>query len=539
MSEAQPKKPSTSHPKPQKLKQPQKPVAKKQAAEDEEEEDYEEKGKNQLLAMAPSWLFSFVSHLVLILFLAFWLLPLIPEKEIAFTSGTESGAMDDSLELQVDDLESEFEETLESAAIETNTESQITDVVSNIELPTTELSPVGQQFSAEQMTTPQEITIASSNGNELSGRGKDARSQLAKANGASGESEESVDLALEWIVKHQLPNGSWSFDHTEGPGNFRQTAGAGTKSEAKIGATAMALLPLLGAGHTHISGEYQEAVKKGFEFLKKAGQRRGKYGISYSEPGGDLYSHGLATIALCECHAMTYDRELEPYAQGAIDFTTYAQDPRGGGWRYKPQERGDTSAVGWQLMALKSAKISHLETKPRTWKLANAFLDSVSDSRGAEYGYLSKPGRRGSPTLTSIGLLCRMYLGWKQDRPGLVDGMDRIAQEGPDTEYGINMYYNYYATQAMSHMFKGKPEWTKWNIEMRDFLVSTQRREGDERGSWHFATQNPNKQTANNWSKRGGRLYDTALSCMTLEVYYRFLPIYDSKATDDDFELFE
>ena len=74
---------------------------------------------------------------------------------------------------------------------------------------------------------------------------------------------------------------------------------------------------------------------------------------------------------------------------------------------------------------------------------------------------------------------------------------------------------------------------------MRDFLVSTQGRKGNLRGSWHFATQNPQKQTANQWSIYGGRLYDTCMSCMTLEVYYRFLPIYDSKATDDKFEIFE
>ena len=548
MSQTQPKKPSAGQPKPQKVKQPQqpkpqqakqppKPAARQKPAEEEEEYE-EERGRNQLLAMAPSWLFSFVSHLVLILALAFWLLPLIPEKEISFTSGTESGAMDDSMELEMDDLDSEFEEELESAAIQTEIQNEITEVSETVELPaTSEISELGTLFQSDELATPTDVAISSTtSGNELSGRGKDSRTQLAKANGASGESEESVDLALKWIVRHQLPNGGWSFDHTEGEGAFRQTPAPGSMSEAKIGATAIALLPLLGAGHTTVSGEHQEAVKKGFEYLKRVGQRRGDM-YSYSEPGGELYSHGLATIALCECYAMTYDKSLEPYAQGAINFTIYAQDDRGGGWRYKPKQPGDTSAVGWQLMALKSAKISHLKTNPKTFKLANAFLDSVSDSRGAAYGYNTKPGRRGRPTLTSIGLLCRMYLGWKQDRPGLVDGMEQISDTGPDTEYGIDMYYNYYATQAMSHMYKGKPQWKKWNLEMREFLVSTQSRDGNARGSWSFTTINPSK--VNNWGARGGRLYETAMACMTLEVYYRFLPIYDSKATDDDFILEE
>ena len=443
--------------------------------------------------------------------------------------------MEDSLELELDSLDSEALEELDSSAIETDFQNEISEVSSLVELPATEISDIGSQFAAEELAAPAAVEISSSNGNELSGRGVDSRKQLAKANGASAESEESVDLALEWIVKHQLPNGSWSFDHTEGEGDFRDTPGRGVKAEAINGATAIALLPLLGAGHTHITGKHKEAVKKGFEFLKQSGERRSSSMISYAEHGGDLYSHGLATIALCECYAMTYDKELEPYAQGAINFTIYAQNPDEGGWQYHPQRGGDTSAVGWQLMALKSAKISGLKTEKRTFRLANQFLDSVSNSRGTDYGYMTKPISRSRPTLASIGLLCRMYLGWEQDRSELVEGMARIAEVGPDTEYGINMYYNYYATQAIKHMYSGKPQWKKWNLEMRDFLVSTQEREGNVRGSWYFAGRGK----PDRWGPAGGRLYDTAMSCMTLEVYYRFLPIYDKKATDDSFELLD
>lgn len=533
MSNSQPK--TTGHPKPQNVKQPPSRAKQQQAEEDDDEEEYEEeREKSQLLAMAPSWLFSFVSHLVLILFLAFWLLPLIPPPEIAFTSGTESGEMDDSMDLEMDSLDSEALEELESSAIETEIQNELTEVSSVVELPATDLSEIGTLFAAEEMAAPTAVAISSATGNELSGRGADSRKQLARANGASGESEEAVDLALKWIVKHQLPDGSWSFDHTEGEGAFRDTPGAGTHAEAKIAATGMALLPLLGAGHTHLTGEHKKAVKDGFEYLKRVGERRSSKMISYTEPGGTLYSHGLATIALCECYAMTYDKELEPYAQGAINFTIYAQSPRGG-WQYRPREGGDTSAVGWQLMALKSAKISGLKTDKKTFRLANQFLDSVSNSQGTVYGYDRKPGSSFRPTLASIGLLCRMYLGWKQDRNELVDGMARIAKTGPDTDYGINMYYNYYATQAIKHMYSGKPQWKKWNLEMRDFLVGTQEREGNLRGSWHFASRG----TPDRWGLHGGRLYDTAMSCMTLEVYYRFLPIYDKKAVDDNFELLE
>ena len=159
---------TTGHAKPQNINQPPAQARQQQA---EEEEEYEEEiGKSQLLAMAPSWLFSFVSHLILILFLAFWLLPLIPEPKIAFTSGTESGEMEDSLELELDSLDSEALEELDSSAIETDFQNEISEVSSLVELPATEISDIGSQFAAEELAAPTAVEISSSNGNELSGR---------------------------------------------------------------------------------------------------------------------------------------------------------------------------------------------------------------------------------------------------------------------------------------------------------------------------------------------------------------------------------
>jgi hypothetical protein len=68
--------------------------------------------------------------------------------------------------------------------------------------------------------------------------------------------------------------------------------------------------------------------------------------------------------------------------------------------------------------------------------------------------------------------------------------------------------------------------WEEWNQRCRDYLISTQSTEGHEAGSWYFE---------NHFGKEGGRLYTTAMAAMTLEVYYRFSPLYQQ--TDDPFEL--
>jgi len=153
---------------------------------------------------------------------------------------------------------------------------------------------------------------------------------------------------------------------------------------------------------------------------------------------------------------------------------------------------------------------------------AYRFLDSVQANNGAHYGYTDPAaGREGT---TSVGLLCRMYLGWKRDHPALQQGVKWISDRGPSTN---NMYYNYYATQVMSH-WEGEL-WKKWNPVMRDQLVKSQAKQGHEAGSWYME--------AGHVTDKGGRLYCTSMATMILEVYYRHLPIYQKQSTEEDFPL--
>ena len=82
------------------------------------------------------------------------------------------------------------------------------------------------------------------------------------------------------------------------------------------------------------------------------------------------------------------------------------------------------------------------------------------------------------------------------------------------------MYYYYYATQVV-HFFEG-PEWHKeWNPKMRDMLVELQvaAGQGGERREL-----GPGRATLDR--RHCGRLGTTCMSLLTLEVYYRHLPLY-------------
>ena len=349
-------------------------------------------------------------------------------------------------------------------------------------------------------------------GGGFEGRTPEQRARLVADRGGSRASEDAVENGLAWLAEHQRQDGGWRLNHQEGPcrGRCPHPGDVGTST----GATSLALLPFLGAGYTHQQGKYKDVVEQGLYYLTGR--------MIETHHGGDLqegtmYSQGIAAIALCEAYALTGDEQLRSYAQKAIDFIVRAQHPRGG-WRYVPGAPGDTTVTGWQIMALKSARLAGLYVPSHTTELAKEFLDSVQDPGGVFYGY-QRPGKKSGPT--AVAILLRMYSGWQRNDPRLEGGYAFLANKGPST---TDMYFNYYATQVLHH--EGGRDWERWNTRMRDFLVTRQAPSGHERGSWFF--DDPH-------NRAGGRLYTTAICTMILEVYYRHMPLYGEDAVDDAF----
>lgn len=353
-----------------------------------------------------------------------------------------------------------------------------------------------------------------SGGGGTEGRQGPLKQSLLEQRGGNAQSEQAVARGLRWLAAHQQTDGGWRFDHSKGPcKGLCRNPGSETST---TGATGLALLPFLGAGHTHRSGEFQDVVQRGLYYLSTRAVVT-PHGIDLQE--GTMYAQALATIALCESYGMTRDPQLRELAQRSLQFVLYAQDRKGGGWRYTPGEPGDTTVTGWQFMALKSGQLAGLEVSTPALALASHFLDSVQAEEGAQYGYMTPVPRRST---TAIGLLCRMYLGWNRQRPALVRGIEYLGHWGPSDQ---EIYYNYYAAQTLCH-YEG-PIWEQFNARLRDHLIATQATSGHEAGSWFFGND-PG-------AEKGGRLYGTALAVMTLEVYYRFMPLYDRRSVERSF----
>ncbi len=489
-----------------------------------EQQEAESGGSHRFLLFAavPSWLVSMVVHAVLLMILALVTLPEKGPLEQIVAIANLSEETEEIQDFQEEEIDPVNVETFDNTAPLEMADLQPTEDDMNMpDFDDVDAAPMDFKLEdfGERTAPRSNLTdrLGVMGGTGLEGRGSKARSAMVEKFGGTKGSEAAVAMALEWLAAHQERDGGWNFDHQRGACKGR-CGDAGQIAASRNGATAMALLPFLGAGQTHKEGKYKETVERGLYFLLNNMQVRNGMG-DLSDDGGHMYSHGLCAITLCEAYAMTNDQQFQQPAQLALNYIVYAQDPVGGGWRYQPKQAGDTSVVGWQLMACKSGHMAYLKVPRRTILGASKFLDFVQSDGGSKYGYTVPAGR---PSTTAVGLLCRMYLGWKKEEPALQAGVEYLSKIGPSD----SLYQDYYATQVMRHY--GGEHWETWNTKMRDTLVKSQDTKGHAKGSWFIKTS---------WSDRGGRLYCTSMAAMILEVYYRHMPIYGQEAAEEEFPL--
>ncbi len=336
------------------------------------------------------------------------------------------------------------------------------------------------------------------------------RLSLVKRLGGSEETERAVADALRWLANHQSADGRWDGD---GFDEGCHQCGGETTVVVDRALTGLALLSFLGAGHTHVTeGPYQNTVERGLRWL-----------LARQRPDGDLrgeetmYTHGIVTIALSEAFGMTKDHTLADPIRRATRFIDRARNRRVGGWRYDPGQIGDTSVLGWQVMALKSASINGIAVPAGSFQAARDWLDLVSPS--TESGlYAYQPHREPTPAMTAEGMFSQLLLGVRHDHPRMRASAAFLADYPPDWDSRPNTYYWYYATLAL---FQQQGDiWENWNETLTPQLLVHQRKDEPAAGSWDPVGE---------WADIGGRVYQTTLCALMLEVYYRYLPLYSRK----------
>ena len=382
----------------------------------------------------------------------------------------------------------------------------------------------------------------------------------------SGHTQE-INKALNWIARHLIvspsdPNlGNWSFQHSNVPGC--DCGNNGSKSAKVNGATALALLPLLGEGSNPSSGEYREQVCRGVNFLMS---RQNTITGSLEEDNGDAhgggYSHLISNLALAEALWLADEAyaggcaddgdvcsvdldQLRTAVQLAADFTVFAQAPydpanptgqNKGGWRYNAggfpwggewPGTGDLSHTVWAVTALKVSEKAGATVAAETYDRVNVFLEWQGANPVTDQGvtingdYLYSLAAGGGlwsqiqPRMTTVGLLTQIYMGVPKDHAAIQNFTDTLTPvTNPDTIYPV--YMNMHATQLM--YLVGGNKWQTWNQQIESLLLPAQyTATGEHReGSWD--PSNPN--CAANDTSSGGRLYTTVMYALCLERYF-------------------
>lgn len=343
---------------------------------------------------------------------------------------------------------------------------------------------------------------------------RDFMRTMTRAGGVKAKA--SVDAALDWLARHQQPDGMWYAELHEG------------EKSGNLAVTSLACLAFMGGGHTSRKGEYRRHVLKGLEGVMRQQKPDGHLTMN----GANLYTHAICTIALSEAYGRAGDPRVGKAAQLAVRFCEQAANSDSG-WRYSPKDGpSDTSVTAWFLQAFKTAKLAHLKFDSAVFSRGQSYVDSVTDQGASQnstgaVGYTFQDDQRygHNPALTAAGMMVRQFSGTGVTNHLLKKGA-RLTRSRPPTWRTKDFYFWYYATYAMHNMGGEDRIW--WNQRIRDVLLANQVRTGDDAGSWD--------PQGDRWAKQGGRVYTAALGALCLEVYYRYSEALNSFGTAPDLD---
>ncbi len=310
----------------------------------------------------------------------------------------------------------------------------------------------------------------------------------------------AVRRGLRWMVKQQLPDGSFSIPLLDDAGKTLDDARR-KQAKYRTGITGLAALALLGHVRHDITDEFEPALDRTLSWILAAQKADGSFARS-------IYEHSLCTLALVDADRLLHRTKLREPARKAVAWLEEAMN-LDGGWRYAPRTPpSDVSATGWALQALLHARMGSYEVKPAVVDLAFSYLDRMSDVATGRAGYTS-PGQ-GSLAMTAATLFCRLRNGMGPADPVVEKAADLLLKTLPRAGWSETSYHLYYASDAMSRL--GGKWWKAWAPPLKAFLLKSQVAEGEAAGAW------PTKD--DRWARDAGGVYQAAMNALCLENFF-------------------
>jgi hypothetical protein len=316
----------------------------------------------------------------------------------------------------------------------------------------------------------------------------------------------SVDAALAYLARSQLPDGSW-------------LSGWGKNT----GVVSLAVMAFLAAGHVPGKGEHGAVVEGGIRFLLGE-ESEGMIIRPRDTSHGPMYEHGIATLLLGEVRGMVDEslpglETLPRVHRRAVDLILRAQRTEGlaradvGGWRYTPTSKdSDLSVTGWQILALRAAQDAEVSMPKAAIERAVEYVKRCA-LPGGGFAYMPERGHEPNIAMTGTGVLALQICG-DFDSPLARRGGDWLLAHPLEWKGPFFFYSAYYSTQAMFQL--GGDYWERWRPLSQDLIVSKQRADG----SW---LPPPDETSV---VSQLGPVYFTSMAVLSLTVEYKYLPIY-------------
>jgi hypothetical protein len=345
----------------------------------------------------------------------------------------------------------------------------------------------------------------------FAGRSASGRSRMLNQFGGKwGKlTEAAVIKALDWLKRNQIKEGNNS-------GSWNPGINSKDKYVALAG---LGLLAFLAHGETTGSEDYGETVLRAIEFLQRAQGAGGEF-CPLNQHG--VYAHGIATYAMSEAFALTRIPPLKDSMDRAVEKIVQGQQSSGAwDYHYNKGARRDTSVSSWQIQALKAAYMAGSEVPGISEALDKAAKDLNRNfmEHNSQFRYSTTNDPHNT---TPMAVLCLQLIGHGRDdttRAAL------RAMKDEECSWDVNnpwaMYRWYYLSQAKFH--SGGNDWTSWNNKFAPAYVKSQQQDG------HWVPPVPQ---GGHRDAGYGKAFPTALGALTLQVYYRFLPTYQTQAIE-------
>jgi hypothetical protein len=362
------------------------------------------------------------------------------------------------------------------------------------------------------------------------------RSQLRTANDGEtpgAPTRNRIQGALQYMGQQQLPDGSWSVQVY--PKALDQWRTGEWQGAGKVGVTALATLAFLGEGITWLpdpaGGKHAHAarVQKAIAWLLKQQDVDGHFGTQGEDKINFIYNHPIATMAIIEAAGLTGEESLRAAAQRGLDVRIKSQNDKGG-WDYfgKAGAKDGTASISlWPVLALAEGLEAGFKVPPASLEKAQGYFRALTQPDGrVQFGPGAADDNQFRIALCGHALLVRTLLGEDPRSGSLTPLLNKMktAMVPVKREWGLGWQGNrpnnddekrafidplllFSATHGM--FCAGGADWQDWNIYMKQTLADMQ----DTDSAWRM--NDP-------FSKFGGTIYSTALSVMTLQVYYRF-----------------